>query len=114
MMAPVSVARFWPFCAAKFAEAFENPPPWIHTMTGAPAAGTGFGVQTLSIKQSSTPVGCPVAALSCAQDSGAVIALSVDGAHAAAGWGRFHRRLPVGGAANGIPRKAHDDPRSSP
>ena len=32
----------------------------------------------------------------------------------AAGCGGFHRRVPMGGAANGMPRNAHDDPRSHP
>ena len=44
----------------------------------------------------------------------AIVAFSVSGAQGAAGCGRCHRRLPVGGAANGMPRKAHDAPRSTP
>ena len=42
------------------------------------------------------------------------VALSTAGAHGAAGCGGLHRRPPTGCAANGIPRNAHDEPRSRP
>src|SRR5829696_7902560 len=113
-MAPVSAASFSPFCGAKFADALTNEPGWNHTITDAPDAGSGFGVHTFNCRQFSLPEGSPVATLSCAHDGGAVVAFSVSGPQAAAGCGRCHRRLPVGGAANGMPKKAHDAPRSMP
>jgi hypothetical protein len=67
-----------------------------------------------NFRQSSLPVGKPVAELSCAQESGMVVKFSVAGAQADAGWGGFHRRLPVGAAAKGTPRNAHELPRSAP
>jgi hypothetical protein len=83
-------------------------------MTGAPPGGIGLGVQMFSFRHSSNPVGNPVVAFTCAQFEGPVFAWSTVGAHGSGGAGRFHRRPPVGGAANGTPRKAHEAPLSRP
>jgi hypothetical protein len=45
---------------------------------------------------------------------GFVVALRTAGAHAAAGWGGLQRNGPIGGAANGMPRNAHEAPKSTP
>src|SRR2546423_471916 len=98
-----------------FAEAAWNAPVGIQTITGAAVVGAGPGVQMFNFRQSSLPA-VPVVAggLIRGQLGGAVMALSVAGAQDAAGCGGFQRRLPTGGAANGIPRNAQDEPRSTP
>src|SRR5580765_7219988 len=66
-----------------------------------------------NFRQSSLPIVAP-ARLNEGQFGGAAIAFSIAGAHGAAGCGGFQRRSPTGGAANGMPRKAHDAPLSTP
>src|SRR4029453_16310279 len=82
-------------------------------MTGAGAAGDGFGVQILSVRQSSLPRAVAPAPTN-GHAAGSLVASSVAGAHVRAGGGGFHRNSPDGGAANGMPVNAHDEPRSSP
>src|SRR6266850_2433652 len=84
-------------------------------MTGAGLAGAACGVQMFSLRQFSLPsVTVLAGGLTTAHGVAAMVAFNVAGAHGAAACGGFHRRLPVGGVANGIPRKAHDVPRSTP
>src|SRR6185295_398618 len=84
-------------------------------MTGAGLTGTGSGVQMLTLRQFSLPaVDVLAGGFTTAHGVAATIAFNVAGAQGAAGCGGFHRRLPIGGAANGIPRKPHDAPRSTP
>ena len=54
------------------------------------------------------------AGLTFAHGPGAAVAFNVAGAHGAAGCGGFQRKLPSGGAANGMPRNAQDEPLSTP
>ena len=84
-------------------------------MTGAGLVGAGFGVQMFTFRQFSLPT-VPVlpGGFTCGQIGGVAVASSVAGAHFAAGCGGFHRRLRTGGAANGMPRNAHERPRSTP
>ena len=96
------------------AEALWNAPVGIHTITGAGEAGAGLGVQMFSFRQFSLPaVVLLPGGLTFAQGPGATVALEVP-AHGVAGWGGFHRKLASGGTANGIPRKAQDEPLSTP
>src|SRR5580765_4896123 len=82
-------------------------------MTGTGDAGAGSGVQTFTLRQFSLPTTVVLpAGLTCGHITPAV-AFSVD-AQGAAGCGGFHRRLPSGGAANGMPRELHDTPLSMP
>ena len=73
----------------------SSPTPWRTNPDGTrqsparAATGGGFGVQTFSFRQSSLPVGRPVAELSCGQFGGAVVAFRTAGAQGAAGCGRF-------------------------
>jgi hypothetical protein len=85
----------------------------IHTITGA-ETGAGSGVQMFSFRQFSLPaVTLLPGGLTTGQGPGETLAFKVV-AHGAAGCGGFQRKLPVGAAANGIPRKAHDEPLSTP
>ena len=96
------------------AEALWNAPVGIHTITGTGEAGAGLGVQMFSFRQFSLPaVVLLPGGLTFAQGPGATVALEVP-AHGVAGWGGFHRKLASGGTANGIPRKAQDEPLSTP
>src|SRR5687768_6448351 len=45
---------------------------------------------------------------------GGTVASRMPGSHRPTGCGAFHLRLPRGGVAYGIPRNAHDAPRSLP
>ena len=100
---------FRPLLSARFAEAAWNAPVGIQTITGAGEAGAGSGVQTFSFRQSSLPIVVVLpAGLTLDRQGGAAIAFNVAGAQAAAGCGGFQRRSPIGGAANGMPRKAHE------
>src|SRR4029453_606886 len=114
MMASVRAASVCPFCGAKFADAFAKAPGCSHTITGAPDDGVGLGVQIFNLRQSSLPVGWPFATLSCAHVAGGDVAYITAGAQGGTGCGAFQRRAPTGAAAKGIPRNAHDVPRSRP
>jgi hypothetical protein len=54
------------------------------------------------------------AGLTLGHAGGFVVAINGAGAHGSAGCGGFHRKGPSGGFANGIPRNAHEPPRSTP
>src|SRR5262245_29964427 len=112
-MAPVRSAMFRPLWAGRFADAATNAQVLNHTRAGAGEAGGGSGVQIFNTRQSSIP--CVIvlpAGLTCGQIGGlAAVACSVDGAQGTDGCGGFQRKVPTGGAANGMPRNAHDEPR---
>src|ERR671912_641303 len=98
-----SRAKWLPSYAA--VELITNAPPWIHTMTGNPAA-PGSGVQTLRSRQSS-PVSAvsqsdPAAAggATCGGDAPYLVA-SRTPSQGCTGRGGGGRRPPGGGAAPG-------------
>src|SRR2546426_9733857 len=102
-MAPVRSAKFRPLLSGMLADAAWNAPVGIHTITGAGEAGAGSGVQMFSFRQFSLPAVVVLpGGLTFAQGPGATLAFNGAGAQGAAGCGGFHRKLPVGGAANGI------------
>src|SRR5206468_1733169 len=105
-MAPVGPAILRTSSVARFADPDANAPAGIHTITGARDVGAGVGVQMFNIRQSSAPKTKRLP-LTCGHIGGAVVAFSVLGIQARGGCGGFQRRSPTGGAANGIPRKAH-------
>ena len=76
-----------------------KPPPWIHTITGRPAA-PARGVHTSRVRQSSLVPGMGMVptAPSWGQKAPFLVASAVP-FHAAAGAGGFHRSGPTGGAA---------------
>src|SRR2546423_6543044 len=113
-MAPVRWATLRPLLSGMLAEADWNAPVGIHTITGTGEAGAGSGVQMFSFRQFSLPAVVVLpGGLTMAQGPGATVVFKVT-AHGAAGCGGFHPKVPVGRAANGMPRKAHDPPFSTP
>src|SRR6059036_3256116 len=88
------------------------PPPWIHTITGRPAA-PGSGVHTLRLRQSSpTTSGLKYlvrsglgSSVGCGQPAPDVVASRTPD-HGAGGCGGRNRLAPNGGAAYGMPLNA--------
>src|SRR5262245_31505229 len=112
MITPCSSASRRPLCDAKLAEAATKPPVCSHTMTGAGCVGGGSLTQMFNFRQSSEPDGAPEFRFG--QLGGGVVAGSTEGDHGAAACGGLQRRAPIGGAANGTPRKLQDAPLSIP
>jgi hypothetical protein len=94
------------------------PPPWIQTITGSRAAPVGTapfakrGVQTFSVRQSSSPTteplgpGTPPIALAYCGQGGPKTSASRVALQRSGGRGARQRRSPTGGAANGMPSQA--------
>jgi hypothetical protein len=86
----------------------------MNTITGLPPDGNAdLGVNTLTARQSSSPVGAPDERPICGQTGAYVLAVTV-AAGQVGGCGDFHRLAPVAGAANRMPRNDQLLPRSLP
>src|SRR5215472_12675196 len=114
----------WPFAASAFASYWLDdpavkPPPWIHTITGR-RNRTGLGVNTLTNRQSSFVLPCPLGANTpggWGHGLPKCVASRMPD-QLAAGCGARKRSWPTGGAANGIPRNEREPaftvPRTRP
>ena len=121
MTAPVASESDRPSYDASAPLPNMKPPPWIHTITGAGAAGLAAGVHTLTVRQSSLvpAIGAVESAGICGQNAPFLVGVARRLPRRAGGLRRLpaqrpHRRRGVGDAEVGARLADSPHPRTGP